>query len=63
MGEPSSLGNPLEKRRSACVEVITTLHGSTSSPWRHVEGCVLSKDTIAFTRNPLTHPFYLIESP
>ncbi|RVW66471.1 hypothetical protein CK203_065758 [Vitis vinifera] len=40
MGEPSPLRNPLGKRGSACVEVMTTLHGSTPSPWRRVEGCV-----------------------
>ncbi|RVW57805.1 hypothetical protein CK203_113385 [Vitis vinifera] len=40
MGEPSPLRNPLGTRGSACVEVMTTLHGSTSSPWRRVEGCV-----------------------
>ncbi|RVX11289.1 Gypsy retrotransposon integrase-like protein 1 [Vitis vinifera] len=40
MREPSPLRNPLGTRGSACVEVMTTLHGSTPSPWRHVEGCV-----------------------
>ncbi|RVW67075.1 hypothetical protein CK203_063743 [Vitis vinifera] len=40
MGEPSPLGNPLGTRGSACVEVMTTLHGSTPSPWRRAEGCV-----------------------
>ncbi|KAL6314311.1 hypothetical protein AAG906_019009 [Vitis piasezkii] len=40
MGEPSPLRNPLGTRGSACVEVMTTLHGSTLSPWRRVEGCV-----------------------
>ncbi|KAL6312750.1 hypothetical protein AAG906_020602 [Vitis piasezkii] len=34
MGEPSPLRNPLGTRGSACVEVMTTLHGSTSSPSR-----------------------------
>ncbi|RVW56471.1 hypothetical protein CK203_072516 [Vitis vinifera] len=40
MGEPSPLGNPLGMRGSACVEVMTTLHGSTPSLWRRAEGCV-----------------------
>ncbi|RVW84660.1 Retrovirus-related Pol polyprotein from transposon opus [Vitis vinifera] len=61
MGEPSSLGNPLGTRESACVEVMTTLHGSTPSPWRHVEGCIPPEGTIASARDPLTRPFYLIE--
>ncbi|RVW88953.1 Retrovirus-related Pol polyprotein from transposon 17.6 [Vitis vinifera] len=40
MGEPSPLRNPLGTRGSACVEVMTTLHGSTPSLWRRAEGCV-----------------------
>nr|CAN66547.1 hypothetical protein VITISV_036484 [Vitis vinifera] len=40
MGEPSPLRKPLGTRGSACVEVMTTLHGSTPSPWRCAEGCV-----------------------
>ncbi|RVW67968.1 hypothetical protein CK203_064205 [Vitis vinifera] len=63
MGEPSPLRNPLGTRGSACVEVMTTLHGSTPSPWRRAEGCVPSEGTIASARDPLTHPFYLIEPP
>ncbi|RVW77176.1 hypothetical protein CK203_054265 [Vitis vinifera] len=34
------LGNPLGCRGSACVEVMTTLHGSASSLRRSAEGCV-----------------------
>ncbi|KAL6350423.1 hypothetical protein AAG906_004374 [Vitis piasezkii] len=34
-----AIGNPLGCRGSACVEVITTLHGSAPSLWRRVEGC------------------------
>ena len=63
MREPSPLRNPLGKRGSACEEVITTLHGSTLSPRKRVEGCVPLKGTIASARDPLTHPFYLIEPP
>ena len=63
MGEPSPLGDPLGKRGSVCVEVMTTLHESTPSPWRRAEGCVPSESTIASARDPLTHPFYFIEPP
>nr|CAN82997.1 hypothetical protein VITISV_013264 [Vitis vinifera] len=40
MGEFLPLRNPLGTRGSACVEVMTTLHGSTLSSWRRAEGCV-----------------------
>ncbi|RVW58501.1 hypothetical protein CK203_110019 [Vitis vinifera] len=43
MGEPLPLGNPLGTRGSACVEVMTTLHGSTPFPWRRAEGCISSE--------------------
>ncbi|RVW50147.1 hypothetical protein CK203_096893 [Vitis vinifera] len=36
----SFLGNPLGCRGSACVEVMTILHGSAPSLWRRAEGCV-----------------------
>ncbi|RVW76910.1 hypothetical protein CK203_051576 [Vitis vinifera] len=36
----SELGNSLGCRGSACVEVMTTLHGSAPSFWRRAEGCV-----------------------
>ena len=57
MGEHSPLGNPLGKRGSACV-----LHESTPFPWRRAEGCVPQEGTIASARDPLTHPFYPIET-
>ena len=63
MREPSPLRNPLGMRGSACVEVMTTLHGSTPSLWRRAEGCVPPEGTIASARDPLTHPSYLIEPP
>ena len=63
MKDPSPLGNPLGKQGSACVEVMTTLHGSIPSPWRRAEGCIPSEGTIASARDPLTHPFCLIEPP
>ncbi|RVW61034.1 hypothetical protein CK203_045825 [Vitis vinifera] len=34
MNTPFSIRKPLGKRGSACVEVMTTLHGSTPSLWR-----------------------------
>ncbi|RVX10216.1 hypothetical protein CK203_016130 [Vitis vinifera] len=49
MGEPSPLRNPLGTRGSPCVEVMTTLHGSTPSPWRRVEGCVPPKGEFIVT--------------
>ena len=63
MGEPFPLRNPLGTRGSACVEVMTTLHGSTPSPWRRAEGCILPEAMIASARDPLTHLFYPIEPP
>ncbi|KAL6350182.1 hypothetical protein AAG906_004122 [Vitis piasezkii] len=38
---------------SACVEVMTTLHGSALSLWRCAEGCVPSEGMIASTRDSL----------
>ncbi|RVW73138.1 hypothetical protein CK203_060274 [Vitis vinifera] len=52
-----TIGNPLGRRGSACVEVMTTLHGSTSSIWRRVEGCVPPEGTITFVRDPLKSLF------
>ena len=51
-----TIGNPLGCRRSACVEVMTTLHGSAPSFRRRAEGCVPSEGMITSTRDPLTHP-------
>ena len=43
---------------SACVEVMTTLHGNTSSFRRHAEGCVPQDGTIASARDLLkVHPY------
>ena len=63
MREPSPLRNPLGKRGSACVEVMTSLYGSIPSPRRYVEDCVSSEGTIASARDLLTYPFYFIEPP
>ncbi|KAL6348453.1 hypothetical protein AAG906_007385 [Vitis piasezkii] len=56
MGEPSPLRNPLGTRGSACVEVMTTLHGSTPSPWRRAEGCVPPE---GFTVTDLDSPLWI----
>ena len=39
-------------RGSACVELMTTLHGSASSLRRRVGGCVPLEGTIAPARDP-----------
>ena len=53
----------LGKQGSACVEVMTTLHGSTPSSQRCIEGCVPLEGMIASARDPLTHPFCLMDPP
>ena len=50
-------------RDRACVEVMTTLHGGTLSLWRHVEGCVPPKGTIASARDILKSTHFLLEPP
>ena len=50
------IGSPLRCRGSACVEVMTTLHGSAPSLQRHVGGCVQLEGMIAPTRDPLQNP-------
>ncbi|RVW29915.1 hypothetical protein CK203_112176 [Vitis vinifera] len=52
-----TIKKPLETRESACVEVMTTLHGSTPSPWRRVEGCVPSEG--GFTVTDLNSPLWI----
>ena len=49
MGESSPLGNPLGKRGNACMEVMTTLYGSTPSPLRCAEAFVPPEGMIAST--------------
>ncbi|KAL6328431.1 hypothetical protein AAG906_038306 [Vitis piasezkii] len=44
-----TIGNPLGCRGSACVEVMTTLHGSASSLRRRAEGCVSSEGLPPYT--------------
>ena len=45
------------------MEVMTTLHGSTPSLWRRVEGCVLPKGMIVSARDPFNLPILFIELP
>ena len=56
--ESLTIGHPLGCRGSACVEVMTTLHGSAPSLRRRVGGCVPSEGTIAPTRDPFKSPFF-----
>ena len=51
-----AIGNPLGCRGSACVEVMTTLHGSAPSLRRRAEGCIPLEGMITFARDPLTNP-------
>ena len=48
--------SPLGCRGSACVDVMTTLHGNTPSLWRRVGGCVPLEGTIAPARDPFKRP-------
>ncbi|KAL6311455.1 hypothetical protein AAG906_004458 [Vitis piasezkii] len=48
-----TIGNPLGCRGSACVEVMTTLHGSAPFFRRCAESCVPSEGMIASARDPL----------
>ncbi|RVW15701.1 hypothetical protein CK203_075322 [Vitis vinifera] len=57
------LGNPLGCRGSACVEVMTTLHGSAPSLWRRAEGCVPPEGTIASARDLLKSTHIHLEPP
>ena len=45
--------NPLGCRGSACVEVMTTLHGSVPSLRRRAKGCVPLEGMITFARDLL----------
>ncbi|KAL6332110.1 hypothetical protein AAG906_020792 [Vitis piasezkii] len=55
------LGNPLGCRGSACVEVMSTLHGSAPSLRRRAEGCVPREGTIASARDLLKSTYLLLE--
>ena len=53
---------PLGCRGSAYVEVMTTLHGNTSSFQRHVRGCIPLEGTIALTKDPFKTPQFSIKA-
>ena len=55
--------SPLGCRGSACVEVMTTLHGSSPSLRRRAEGCVPPEGTIASARDILKSTHFLLEPP
>ena len=44
------------------MEVMTTLHGSAPSIWRHAEGCVPLEGTIVSTMNFLKSTIFLLGS-
>ena len=58
-----TIGNPLGCRGSACVEVMTTLHGSALSLRRRAEGCVPPEGMIASARDPLKSTHIHLEPP
>ncbi|RVW23611.1 hypothetical protein CK203_095822 [Vitis vinifera] len=57
------LGNPLGCRGSACVDVMTTLHGSAPSLRRRAEGCILSEGMIPSIRDLLKSTHIHLEPP
>ncbi|RVW76932.1 hypothetical protein CK203_051537 [Vitis vinifera] len=57
------LGNPLGCRGSACVEVMTTLHGSTPSLLRRAEGCVPLEGMNSSARDLLKSTHIHLEPP
>ena len=50
-------------RGSACVEVMTTLHGSTPSLQRRAEGCVPPEGMIASAKDPSKSTHTHLEPP
>ena len=55
-----TIGNPLGCRGSACVEVMTTLHGSTPSLLRRAKGCIPPEGMIVSARNLLKSTHFLL---
>ena len=58
-----TIEKPLGCQGSACVEVMTTLHGSAPSLWRHAEGCIPLEDMITSARDLLKSTLMLLEPP
>ena len=50
-------------RGSACVDVMSTLHGSAPSLLRRAEGCVPLEGTIASARDILKSTLILLKPP
>ena len=46
-----TIGTSLGCRVSACVDVMTTLHGSTPSLRRRAEGCIPPEGMITYSRD------------
>ena len=58
-----TIGNPLGCRGSACVEVMTTLHGSAPPLQRRAEGCIQSEGMATSARDLLKFTHLLLEPP
>ena len=58
-----TIGNPLGRRGSACVEVMTTLYGSALSLRRRAKGCIPLEGMIASTRDLLKSTHINLEPP
>ena len=58
-----TIGRPLGCRGSACVEVMTILHGSAPSLRRRVGGCIPPEGTIVPTRDPFKSPLFFFLVP
>ena len=58
-----TIGNPLGCQGSACVEVMTTLHGSALSLQRCARGCVPPEGTIASVRDLLKSTHLILGPP
>ena len=58
-----TIGNPLGCRGSACVEMITILHGSAPSLRKREEGSISSEGMIAFARDLLKSTHIHLEPP
>ena len=58
-----TIGTPLGCRGGACVDVMTTLHGSVPSLRRRAEGCIPPDGMIASARDLLKSTHIHLELP
>ncbi|KAL6343222.1 hypothetical protein AAG906_021133 [Vitis piasezkii] len=58
-----TIGNPLGCRGSACVKVMTILHGSPPSLQRRAKGCLPPEGMIVSARDTLKSTIPLLEPP